>query len=134
MTLVDTNIIIDVLTKDSAWFDWSAEQLLRCRASGPLWINEIGYAELAARVEMEAALQDALSEIDIQFERTATQALFLAGRAFSRYRRAGGPRSSILPDFFIGAHAQVARIPLLTRDARRYRTYFPEVKLIAPEA
>jgi predicted nucleic acid-binding protein len=134
MTLVDTNVIIDILARDPTWFGWSSEQLLRCRASGPLWINEISYAELAARIEVEAALQGALSEMDVKFERTGMQALFIAGRAFSRYRRAGGPRSSILPDFFIGAHAQVAGVQLLTRDARRYRTYFPQVQLIAPDA
>jgi len=132
MTLIDTNIIVDILTRDPTWFDWSAEQLLRARKSGPLCINEISYAELAARIEMEAALQGALSETDVQFQRTPMHALFVAGRAFSRYRRAGGPRLSILPDFFIGAHAQVARLPLLTRDARRYRSYFPDVRLIAP--
>jgi predicted nucleic acid-binding protein len=86
------------------------------------------------RIEAETTLQEVLSELDLQFERTPLHALFVAGKAFRRYRQAGGPRTGILPEFFIGAHAQVARARILTRDTRRYRTYFPEVELIAPEA
>ena len=134
MTLVDTNVIIDVLTRDPDWENWSADRLQARRASGPLFINEIGYAELAVHIESEANLQLALAELTLQLQRTPTTALFAAGSAFGRYRRAGGPRTSILPDFLIGAHAQSARMPLLTRDTRRYRAYFPDVKLIAPEA
>jgi predicted nucleic acid-binding protein len=133
MTLVDTNVILDVLTRDSEWFEWSAEQLHRRREAGPLSINEIGYAEIAVRMSSEAELQFALSELSIVLDRTPKPALFLAGKTFQRYRRAGGPRVAILPDFFIGAHAQNARLAILTRDVRRYRTYFPNVELITPE-
>jgi hypothetical protein len=134
MTLVDTNVIVDVLTTDPVWFAWSTDQLARCREAGPLRINEVTYAELAVRMEVESDLQSALSEMGMALERTPTTALFLAGRAFNRYRAAGGPRTSVLPDFFIGAHAEVAQIPILTRDVRRYRTYFAKVTLIAPKA
>jgi predicted nucleic acid-binding protein len=132
MTLVDTNVVLDVLTNDPAWLAWSAERLDQCRRIDRLYINEIAYAELAVGIEREADLQEALAELSIELTRAPTSALFLAGRAFGRYRAAGGPRTGVLPDFFIGAHAQVARLPILTRDVRRYRIYFPEVELIAP--
>jgi predicted nucleic acid-binding protein len=133
MTLIDTNILVDILTSDPVWLRWSADQLDRRRNSGSLYINGIGYAEIAVRIEVEADLQAALADLGIQLERTPISALFMAGQAFRRYRLAGGPRTAILPDFFIGAHAQVARWPILTRDVRRYRTYFPDVELIAPD-
>ena len=133
MTLVDTNVIVDVLTADPVWSAWSTDRLAKCTETGPLRINEVTYAELAVRMEIESDLQSALSDMGIVLERTPTTALVLAGRAFNRYRTAGGPRTSVLPDFFIGAHAQAAEIPILTRDVRRYRTYFPKVVLIAPE-
>ena len=134
MTLVDTNVLRDVLARDPVWFPWSVEQLQQRRLQGLLLINDITYAELAVRIANEAELVAALAELGVRLERTPTSALFLAGKAFGRYRKAGGPRPSLLPDFFIGAHAEVARLPILTRDTRRYRTYFPSVKLIAPEA
>lgn len=132
MTLVDTNVLLDVISSDPVWGEWSTEQLRRCHASGGLWVNEIGYAELAGRMETEGDLALALKELDIGLSRASATALFLAGKAFRRYRDAGGPRLSLLPDFFIGAHAQTTGMPILTRDVRRYRTYFPRVELIAP--
>jgi predicted nucleic acid-binding protein len=132
MTLIDTNVLVDVLAEDPAWIDWSVEQLRRQREAGPLSINEIVYAELAVRFQTESELNAALVEFGIRLERTPTPALFVAAKAFHRYRTAGGPRSSILPDFFIGAHAEVEGLSILTRDTRRYRSYFPEVELIAP--
>jgi predicted nucleic acid-binding protein len=132
MTLIDTNVILDVLSGHSEWLAWSVDQLDRCRERGPLNVNEITYAELAGRIETETELQRLLAQFGIQLERSPTSALFLAGRTFRRYRAAGGPRTTVLADFFIGAHAQVAHLPLLTRDIRRYRTYFPHVELIAP--
>jgi predicted nucleic acid-binding protein len=132
MTLVDTNVIVDILASDPTWMAWSTQHLSRCRNSGSLRINEITYSELAVRIETEADLQRGLAGLDIGLERTPTPALFIAGKAFGLYRAAGGARTSLLSDFFIGAHAQFARLPLLTRDARRYRTYFPDVELIAP--
>jgi predicted nucleic acid-binding protein len=133
MTLIDTNILVDVLTSDPVWLRWSADQLDQRRNAGSLYINGITYAEIAVRIEAEADLQAALTDLGIRLERTPVSALFMAGGAFRRYRLAGGPRLAILPDFFIGAHAQIARWPILTRDVRRYRTYFPEVELIAPD-
>jgi predicted nucleic acid-binding protein len=133
MTLVDSNIIVDILTGDSDWLEWSGGQLEQRREAGSLYINEITFAELAVRAIGEAELQDSLKELGVQLERTPTAALFMAGKTFGRYRAAGGLRTSVLPDFFIGAHAQAARLPILTRDTRRYRTYFPEVMLISPD-
>ena len=92
------------------------------------------YAELSAGFANEADVEETLTELDVAFHRTSVPALFLAGKAYLRYRRAGGSRTGVLPDFFIGAHAQVTGLPILTRDPRPYRTYFPEVEVIAPDA
>jgi predicted nucleic acid-binding protein len=132
MTLVDSNILVDVLANDPMWLDWSMEALDACSAQGALLVNEIVYAELAVKSSNKEELDSALADLRVVFERTPQEALFLAGKVYGSYRRAGGTRSTLLPDFFIGAHAQVARLPLLTRDTRRYRTYFPGVTLIAP--
>lgn len=134
MTLVDTNVLRDVLANDPVWLPWSVEHLQQCLSKGPLLINNITYAELAVRMDSEAALAAILNEFSVRLERMPVSALFLAGKAYGRYRAAGGPRTSLLPDFFIGAHAQATGLPILTRDVRRYRTYFPRVPLIAPDA
>lgn len=134
MILVDTNVIIDLLVSDPVWLDWSVEHLDQSRRSGAIYINEIGYAELAARSDSEAAMRAALHKLGITLERMPIAALFAAGQAFRRYRAAGGPRPNVLADFFVGAHAQAANMKILTRDVRRYRTYFPDVELIAPKA
>lgn len=133
MTLVDSNVLVDVISKDPRWLSWSVEQLDRRASLGPLYYDEIVYAELAVKIESEAALDEALQIVGAEFNPIPKRALFLAGKVFERYRAAGGRRTSNLPDFFIGAHAQVAGIPLLTRDVGRYRTYFPDVELIAPD-
>lgn len=130
--LVDSNVLLDVLTEDPTWFAWSSDALGRAAESEPLIINPIIYAEVSvgfARIEdLDAALPSAF------FRRDALpwEAGFLAGRCFRRYRRAGGTRRSPLPDFFVGAHAAIRGHALLTRDAARYRTYFPTVQVIAP--
>jgi predicted nucleic acid-binding protein len=98
-----------------------------------LIINDIVYAEMSARIETEAEVEQALIELEVRLERVPIPALFLAGKVYSRYRSSDGIRTGVLPDFFIGAHAQALGCPLLTRDARRYRTYFPDVALITPE-
>jgi predicted nucleic acid-binding protein len=133
MTLVDTNILLDVLSNDPVWLNWSVEQLLRSQRRGAVVITDVTYAELAVRIEDEADLQRRLDTLNVRLERMPKAALFVAGRAFARYRAAGGPRTHLLPDFFIGAHAQVMRLPILTRDIRRFRHYFPAVQLIAPD-
>ena len=132
MTLVDTNVLLDVLTNDPRWLSWSVSNLHIRANSGPLLINEVIYAEMAGHVSTESELDAAVEELQVRLERTPKSALFLAGKIFRRYRRAGGVRTGVLADFFIGAHAQVIRSPILTRDVRRYRTYFPEVELITP--
>jgi predicted nucleic acid-binding protein len=130
--LVDSNVLLDVLTEDPQWYPWSSEALANQADRDVLAINPIIYAEISAgfaRIEeLEAAVQPST------FHRLALpwEAAFLAGKCFLAYRRRGGVRSSPLRDFFIGAHASVARMTLLTRDAARYRTYFPKLKLIAP--
>jgi predicted nucleic acid-binding protein len=132
MTLVDSNVAIDVLTKDPVWLDWSVQALAKRVAFGALCINEVIYAELSIRVDSEAMLAEALTGLKLELTRMPRQALFVAGKIFQRYRAAGGIRTGVLPDFFIGAHAQVAKWPILTRDIRRFRTYFPAVELIMP--
>ena len=132
MTLVDTNVLIDVLSIDPVWFDWSAASLERQGDVGPVFINEIVFAELCAQVDSEGELEQALAELNVTLVRTPMQALFIAGKAYRRYRAAGGIRTGVLPDFFIGAHAAIAGYRLLTRDAARYRTYFPRLSSIAP--
>jgi predicted nucleic acid-binding protein len=130
--LVDANVLLDVLTEDPTWMAWSAEQLDACAASAELCINPVIYAEVSIgfeRIEQldEALTPDAFTRLDLPW-----QAAFLAGKAFLHYRRAKGTRTSPLPDFFIGAHAAIEGMPLLTRDARRYRTYYPSLELICP--
>ena len=132
MILVDTSVLLDVLTADPMWADWSERQLEAARLRGRVAINEIVYTELsvrAARIEdVDAALQD----LEIEVLTTPRAALFMAGKVFAQYRARGGARSGVLPDFFVGALAAVERLPLLTRDARRIRSYFPTVEVIAP--
>lgn len=109
------------------------DQLERCTQLGPLYVNAIVYTELAVKMEREEDVEVALDIIGAEYLHIPKPALFLAAKVFGRYRQAGGMRTSTLPDFFIGAHAQVTGLPLLTRDVARYRTYFPKVTLIAPE-
>jgi predicted nucleic acid-binding protein len=133
VTLVDTNVLIDVISRDRNWFAWSAKTLKARSDLGSLLINDTVYSELSARFDSETLLDETVSTMDLKFERLPKRALFVAGRTFAIYRSAGGPRSNVLADFFIGAHAQVANLPILTRDIRRYKSYFPDVALIAPE-
>ncbi len=132
MILVDTNVLIDVLSNDPRWQEKSADALERAAAREPLAINDIVYAELSPFYDDIDVLDAALATIPVRRAPLPDLALFLAGQAFRRYRRLGGPRNSILPDFFIGAHAAVEGAELLTRDPARVRAYFPSVALIAP--
>lgn len=133
-TLVDTNVLLDILTEDETWLDWSTNALADAAEAGPLVINPIIYAEVSVRFSRVEDLQDALPARDYRRASLPWEAAFLAGKAFLEYRRNGGTRSSTLPDFFVGAHAAVADLGLLTRDVARYRTYFPTVRLRAPDA
>ncbi len=133
MTFVDTNVILDLVTDDPAWGVWSSDQLRLASRSGPLLINDVVYAELAARYDSIENLDEMVKGTALELVQIPRAALFGAGKAFHRYRQSGGSRTGVLPDFFIGAHAEDLRIPLLTRDAARFRTYFPAVQLITPQ-
>jgi predicted nucleic acid-binding protein len=132
-TLVDSNVLIDVLSRDPEWAEWSGAAIREVGAGGPLVINEVIYAEVSARYSSIEIFERELPADDFQREHTPWPAAFLAGKAFVEYKRRGGRRRSPLPDFFIGAHAAIAGLNLLTRDPTRYRTYFPTLDLIAPE-
>jgi predicted nucleic acid-binding protein len=130
--LVDSNVLLDIMTEDPQWFSWSAAALARAAETMRLVINPIIYAEVSIRYSRIEDLNDALPQTFVEREPLPYEAAFLAGKAFLIYRKHSGVRRSPLPDFFIGAHASIARYSLLTRDAGRYRTYFPKLPLIAP--
>ena len=130
--LVDTNVIVDILSRDPTWFRWSASVLERCASEGPLAVNPIIYAELAVGFSRVEDLDATLHPLDWQRLSLPWAAGFLAGRCFVDYRRRGGARMSPLPDFYIGAHAAVDGLTLVTRDPARFRTYFPGVRMIEP--
>ena len=132
--LVDSNVLLDVLTVDPVWFEWSASKLEECARDAQLCINVLIYSEVSIGFARIEELDDALPRADFTRLPVPWEAAFLAGKAFVRCRRAKGTRRSLLPDFLIGAHAAIADILLLTRDARRYRTYFPKLRLICPDA
>lgn len=131
-TLVDSNVLLDVLTDDEQWSEWSAATLAETAEAGPLFVNPVIYSEVSIRFSTVEALEDALPSEDFRRAPIPWEAAFLAGKVFLRYRRNKGTRSSTLPDFFVGAHAAIADLRLLTRDMGRYRTYFPTVDIIAP--
>jgi predicted nucleic acid-binding protein len=133
VTLVDTNVLLDLTGRDAGWADWSVRMLDAAALRGALAINDVVFAELSIgfdRIEDCAAFLDELGVASLPMPRGA---LFLAGKVFRDYRRRGGPRSGVLPDFFIGAHAAHDGLPLLTRDPRRYRLNFPGLHLLAPD-
>ena len=131
--MVDSNVILDVLTEDPIWAAWSTMALERCANEGALFINPIIYAEVSIRFATIEEFEAACPEESFRRLPLPLEAAFLAGKAFLRYRQHGGLRRATLPDFFIGAHAAIAQLRLLTRDAARYRSYFPTVPLITPE-
>ncbi|CAL1241894.1 type II toxin-antitoxin system VapC family toxin [Candidatus Methylocalor cossyra] len=130
--LVDSNVIIDITSDDPQWFDWSAAWLRALKRSR-LLINPLILAEVGVLAESAEEVEELEARLGLERMQLPWEAAFLAGRAFVAYRRAGGKRSAPLPDFYIGAHAQVTGLTLLTRDARRYRSYFPDLRLIAPD-
>lgn len=132
VTLVDSNVILDIVTEDDEWLDWSSAALEEAAESGTLAINAIVYAEVSVRFETIEALEAALPRDYFRRDAIPWEAAFLAAKSFERYRRGGGVKRSPLPDFFIGAHAAVAGMTLLTRDAKRYRAYFPKLRIISP--
>jgi predicted nucleic acid-binding protein len=130
--LVDSSVLLDVFSEDPVWFDWSSETLADLAEHAKLVVNPIVYAEVSVRFERIEELEEALPRDRFAREALPWEAAFLAGKCFVAYRRRGGERRSPLPDFYIGAHAAVAGMRLLTRDAARYRTYFPRLDVIAP--
>jgi predicted nucleic acid-binding protein len=132
LILVDTNVLLDIVTDDPLWAGWSQQHLAQAAAQDELAINDIVYAELSVRYATNDALDAMIDDARLISAAIPRPALFLAGTAYHRYRSAGGAKTSVLPDFLIGAHAVIADAPLMTRDARRYRTYFQSIMLIAP--
>ena len=130
--LVDSSVILDILTEDENWFAWSAKTLADCASSNLLAVNPIIYAEVSIRFEKVEELDAALPSTYFRRLPLPWEAAFLAGKRFLEYRRKGGLKRSPLPDFYIGAHAEVSGMTLLTRDAARYHTYFPSLRIIAP--
>ena len=133
MILVDTNVLLDVVSDHPQWADWSQQQLEAAALRRRLVINAVIYAELSIGFRRIEEVEAVLERAQIKVEEIPREALFLAGKAFQRYKSRGGTRTGVLPDFFIGAHAAVLGIPLLTRDARRYSDYFPKLELLAPK-
>lgn len=130
--LVDSNVILDILTEDPKWFSWSASVIAQYSEEGRLWINSIIYAEVSVGFSRIEELELALPPTIFRRAELPWEAAFLAGKAFLNYRKRSGQKSSPLPDFYIGAHAAIADFILITRDHARYGTYFPKLKLISP--
>ena len=132
MLLVGTNVLVDVLQDDPEWADWSIAQLRAQAKLHALIVNPVIYAELSLSFTTIEALDAVMTRMELTVREIPKAALFLAGKAFAQYRRRGGSKVQVLPDFFIGAHAAVQGWPLLTRDASRFRTYFPSLEVLAP--
>jgi len=132
MLLVDTNVLVDVLQNDPQWADWSIAQLRAQAQLHQLVINPVIYAELSLSFSTFEALDRVVATMELAMHEVPRPALFLAGKAYLQYRRRGGGKAQVLPDFFIGAHAAVEGWPLLTRDASRFRTYFPSLDVVTP--
>jgi predicted nucleic acid-binding protein len=130
--LVDTNVLLDVVTNDPVWADWSQRQLEKLAFQTRLAINPVVYAELSIGFQRIDEVEAILAATEVEIEEIPRPALFLAGKAFQTYRARGGTKTGVLSDFFVGAHAVVEGIALLTRDVRRYRSYFPTIMLITP--
>jgi predicted nucleic acid-binding protein len=133
LTLIDSNVLIDILDGDPRWSKFSIAALAGCASRGPIAINDVIYAELSAGFQSHAAVDQEVDAIGLTIARLSRDAAFLAGQAFRRYRASGGTRDNVLADFFIGAQARAEDWSILTRDARRYRTYFPEVRVLDVE-
>jgi predicted nucleic acid-binding protein len=132
VVLVDANVLLDIVTAPNAWSDWSMEQLRLAAAAGCLFANDVVFAEVSIGFLNLAEVQGVFAKARVALEPMPRPALFRAGKAFQEYKRRGGTKTRVLPDFFIGAHAEVGGLRLLTRDSGRYRSYFPDVPLIAP--
>ena len=132
MLIVDTNVLVDILGDDPDWADWSIRQLQAQAQVHDLVVTPVIYAELSLTFDSVAALDRELANMELSLVEPTRDALFLAGKAFAKYRRSGGNKANVLADFFIGAQAAVSRCGIVTRDPRRYRNYFPSVPLVTP--
>jgi predicted nucleic acid-binding protein len=130
--MVDSNVIIDIITRDKKWYSWSAEMVAKYCEKYKLFINPVIFGEVSVNFSKIEDLKEVLPEDYFEYLPIPPEAAFLAAKVFFQYRRNRGNKRSTLPDFFIGAHAAVLNMPLLTRDPARYKTYFPRVKLILP--
>ena len=131
--MVDSCVLLDLFTEDPNWFNWSSEAVATAADAGFLILNPVIYAEISIGFERIEEIEALLPDDYFQLRPIPREAAFLAGKCFLKYRRRGGNRRAPLPDFFIGAHAAVEQLPLITRDVARYRTYFPTLKLICPD-
>ena len=132
MLLVGTNVLVDVVQDDPQWANWSISQMRAQASIHQLAINPVIYAEISLSFSTLEALDSVVATLALELRQIPRPALFLAAKAYAKYRKRGGTRLQVLPDFFIGAHAAVERWPLLTRDASRFRTYFPTLEVLAP--
>ncbi len=130
--MVDSCVFLDVFSQDARWFDWSSNAMAEAADTGNIVLNPIIYSEISIRFERIEELETLLPSDVFEYRAIPREAAFLAGKCFLEYRRRGGRRSLPLPDFFIGAHAAVERLPLVTRDPKRFREYFPKLQLIHP--
>ena len=130
--LIDSCILLDLFTNDPKWGDWSENILGKYSQTNTLYINSIVYTEISIGFEKIEELEKAIYQLGIKVLEIPREALFLTGKAFLKYRRSKGTKNSPLPDFFIGAHASVAKFSLITRDVAKYKTYFPQIDLVTP--
>jgi hypothetical protein len=131
--LVDSSALLDIFTADPVWAEWSIRELEKAWADGTVFIDPIVYSEISIRFSRIEDLEAAIAESGLLWSEVPREALFLAGKAFMSYRKAGGTKANPLPDFFIGAHAAVSDLVLITRDPKRMRTHFPKLRVICPE-
>lgn len=130
--IVDSNVILDILTEDKKWFNWSSNQLMEYSRDNILIINQIIYSEISTRFSSIEELNQVTFEANLKFESLPLEAAFLASKCFIQYKKNSGTKLSTLPDFYIGAHAAITKRPLLTRDVRRYKNYFSNLEIISP--
>ena len=131
--MFDSNVLLDIVTADARWLEWSSEQFRQAAKAAPVLINPVIYSEIAPAFDSEAALDHWLRPQHFRRLPLPYEAGFRASRAFLEYRKRGGAKTSPLPDFYIGAHAETAGFTLVTREQKRYQTYFPDLKILAPK-
>jgi predicted nucleic acid-binding protein len=132
--LVDSSVLLDIFTADPVWCEWSTGRLEKAFAQGTVFISPMIYSEISIRFSRIEELEEAINASGLTWSETPREALFLAGKAYLSYRRKGGLRTAPLPDFFIGAHAAVYGLVLITRDPDRVRRHFPKVRMSCPES